>query len=209
MITIPENPDQPHRAAVFRRQDDGWSVLLGGIHEGAVRIEETRSFSNEAHLPEQDADGAEQGGRSEIDAWLDAKRNPRVLVLLPASQTISRILNLTAADTEEEVDQDLRLKAESHLLGGAPAHRVGMAALPSREGQPRQGILVSWPANSSVDPPSYADGISYVPDTAAFDALYGELTTRVRLRSVSSLFALERVAVSSALPLSTLSVARS
>ena len=48
-----------------------------------------------------------------------------------------------------------------------------------------------------------------VPDATAFDALYGELTNKVRLRSVNSFFALERVAVSSALPLSTLFVERS
>ncbi|WP_316015112.1 Lrp/AsnC family transcriptional regulator [Roseobacter sp. HKCCA0434] len=48
-----------------------------------------------------------------------------------------------------------------------------------------------------------------VPDTAAFDALYGELTTRVRLRAVNSLFAMERVAVSSALPLSLVAAERS
>lgn len=47
-----------------------------------------------------------------------------------------------------------------------------------------------------------------VPDTAAFNALYAELTTRVRLRAVHSLFALERVAVSAALPLSMVAVAR-
>ena len=167
MITIPDNPDQTHRTAVFRSLNDGWSVLLGEIKEGAVLIEETRTFSNKAHLATTGESEAEPNDKSEIDSWLEEKNNPNVLVLLPAAQTISRVLDLSETETEEQVDQELRLKAESHLLGGAPAHRVGMAALPIREGQPRQGILVSWPATSSIEPPSYAEGVSYVPDTAA------------------------------------------
>ena len=167
MITIPDNLERPHRAAVFRSLNGGWSVLLGEIHEGAVRIEETRTFSDQAHIPRETGNEDETAGKSEIDTWLEEKRNPNVLVLLPAAQTISRVLHLTETESEEQVDQDLRLKAESHLLGGAPAHRVGMAALPAREGQPRQGILVSWPANASIVPPSYVEGLSYVPDTAA------------------------------------------
>ena len=167
MITIPENLEHPHRAAVFRSVDGGWSVLLGEIDDGVVRIEETRTFKSQANLPVEPENDDGSNGQSEIDGWLEEKKNPSVLVLLPASQTISRVLNLSETDTEEQVDQDLRLKAESHLLGGAPAHRVGMAALRAREGQPRQGILVSWPATSTVEAPSHGEGVCYVPDTAA------------------------------------------
>lgn len=46
-----------------------------------------------------------------------------------------------------------------------------------------------------------------VADMAAFDRLYGELTSRVRLRSVNSIFALERVRASTALPLAALEAA--
>lgn len=42
-----------------------------------------------------------------------------------------------------------------------------------------------------------------VADMAAFDRFYEELTSRVRLRSVNSIFALERVKVSTTLPLSS------
>ncbi|MDG3040483.1 Lrp/AsnC family transcriptional regulator [Roseicyclus marinus] len=40
-----------------------------------------------------------------------------------------------------------------------------------------------------------------VPDMSAFDAFYDTLTSRIRLRSVNSLFALEKVRTSTALPL--------
>lgn len=43
-----------------------------------------------------------------------------------------------------------------------------------------------------------------VPDMPAFDAFYAALTSRIRLRSVSSVFALEQVKASTALPLSGL-----
>lgn len=167
MITLPENLDQPYRAAVFRALADGWSVLLGEISDGKVRVEESRRFS--AKATEQTQVESEQGpsGRSEIDEWLEAHGTPRVLVLLPAAQTISRVLDLSDAESPDQVDQELRLKAESHLLGGAPAHRVGMAALTARDGQPRQGILISWPATSLVQAPTQIEGTSFVADTAA------------------------------------------
>lgn len=41
-----------------------------------------------------------------------------------------------------------------------------------------------------------------VADIAAFDRFYEDLTTRIRLRSVNSLFALERIRSSTLLPLS-------
>ncbi len=43
-----------------------------------------------------------------------------------------------------------------------------------------------------------------VPDMAAFDRLYSDLTSRIRLRTVNSVFALERVKVSTTLPISEL-----
>lgn len=43
-----------------------------------------------------------------------------------------------------------------------------------------------------------------VADMAAFDRLYEELTSRIRLRSVNSVFALERMKVSTTLPMSEL-----
>ncbi len=169
MITLPENLEHPHRAAIFRSTEAGWSVLFGELHEGKVRILDTKVFqapSDPARAGENNL-ADHEGPTGEIDLWLEANGNPQVLVLLPAAQTISRVLHLNDAETEEQVDQELRLSAESHLLGGAPAHRVGMAAIHAREGQPRQGVLVSWPATSTVVPPSPREGIYYVPDTAA------------------------------------------
>lgn len=43
-----------------------------------------------------------------------------------------------------------------------------------------------------------------VPDMSAFDAFYDNLTSSIRLRSVSSVFALEQMKASTALPLSGL-----
>jgi Lrp/AsnC family transcriptional regulator len=43
-----------------------------------------------------------------------------------------------------------------------------------------------------------------VADMVAFDRLYEELTSRMRLRSVNSVFAFERVKVSTTLPMSEL-----
>ncbi|MED5507870.1 MAG: hypothetical protein VX684_08525, partial [Planctomycetota bacterium] len=145
MITLPENLEHPHRAAIFRSTEAGWSVLFGELHEGKVRILDTKVFqapSDPARAGENNL-ADQEGPTGEIDLWLEANGNPQVLVLLPAAQTISRVLHLNDAETEEQVDQELRLSAESHLLGGAPAHRVGMAAIHAREGQPRQGVLVS------------------------------------------------------------------
>lgn len=45
-----------------------------------------------------------------------------------------------------------------------------------------------------------------VPDMAAFDRFHEQLTTQVRLRSVNPCFALERIKVSSALPLDSVSL---
>ncbi len=169
MITLPENLEHPHRAAIFRSTETGWSVLFGELHQGKVRILDTRVFQDPSDPASAEGDMLTDNEEptGEIDLWLEANGNPQVLVLLPAAQTISRVLHLNDAETEEQVDQELRLSAESHLLGGAPAHRVGMAALHAREGQPRQGVLVSWPVTSTVVPPSLREGICYVPDTAA------------------------------------------
>jgi Tfp pilus assembly protein PilN len=160
----------------MRRTASGWSALLGIFKEGKLEGLETKKFPlAENGAPDSKSNSSKEEDApptptSELDLWLEKNEVNQVYTLLSAGRTITRVLELNVSE-DEDVEQALRLQAESHLLGGAPAYRVGMASLPSRSDQKRQGILFSWPDKGEVDLPETNENIWFIPETAALLAL--------------------------------------
>ena len=167
MITIPTTPEQSLRIVILRRRGKGWSALLGNLKEGSLKVEETRLFDE---FQPRDSSDPKQ---NELETWLEEQGNPDVHLLIQACVTISRVLDLNPED-DEDLDQTLRLQAESHLLGGAPAHRVGMVTLPARPHTNRQGVVITWPESSVIDSPPITQQPLCIPETAALLALTPE-----------------------------------
>ena len=174
MIATPNNNEQVPCSVVLKETMHGWSALLGRFENGTLTQLETKYFP---HVCEDDREPATDGSdssdqneedknASELDRWLTAHEVTHVHTLLSAGRTITRVLELNISE-EGDVEQALRLQAESHLLGGAPAYRVGMASLPARAEQQRQGILFSWPDKGEVTIPDTNATIWFVPETAA------------------------------------------
>jgi len=108
-----------------------------------------------------------------LDAWLEEYDASRVISVLPASSVICRTVTLPNAEPAQ-LDQALRLQAESHLLGVAPQHRTAMSVLPSapRENA-RAGLIVAWPENARGPQPPTQRAVTYVPDVACLAGLLG------------------------------------
>ena len=174
MITIPTNPDADRQFVILRRRGEGWSALRATLDQQGVTVEETTTFDNTTRTSSpqatEEASPPQATIQSTIEAWLEKHGNPAVYMLLPAGLTISRVLELTP-ENDEDLDQTLRLQAESHLLGGAPPHRVGMSTLPARAHSDRQGIVITWPESSIVETPPIAEQPLCIPETAALLAL--------------------------------------
>jgi Tfp pilus assembly protein PilN len=172
MISTPSNNEQAPASVIIRQTETGWSALLGRFQDGKLERLETKEFplaametGDSKNSSAKEEDGAHTP-TSELDMWLEQNEVNQVYTLLAAGRTITRVLELNVSE-DEDVEQALRLQAESHLLGGAPAYRVGMASLPSRSDQQRQGILFSWPDKGEVDLPETNETIWFVPETAA------------------------------------------
>lgn len=136
--------------------------------EGALEVLETRTFPK-SPLP---AEG-EEGTADTLFDWIEAMPSARVYMLLPAGMTISRVLELSDEEGED-LAFSLRLQAESHLLGGASAHRICMAPLPPRRGGPNQGLVITWPESSSIELPLLAEDPACISETAALLAMMPE-----------------------------------
>lgn len=172
MISTPNNNEQIPASVIIRKTESGWSALLGRFENKKLVGLDTKHFAHtkneeaDSKANSTNADGGEKNSTSELDVWLEKNQVSQVYTLLSAGRTITRILELNVSE-DEDVEQALRLQAESHLLGGAPAYRVGMASLPQHSEQKRQGILFSWPDEVEEELPETNEKIWFVPETAA------------------------------------------
>ncbi len=172
MISTPNNSEQVPSTVILRETEDGWAALLGRFEGGKLVRLDTKHFTRnddaetESKVDLAGDDGEETIVTSELDQWLAENEITQVHTLLSGARTITRVLELNVTE-EEDVEQALRLQAESHILGGAPAYRVGMASLPPRSEQQRQGILFSWPDKGEVTLPETRQAVWFVPETAA------------------------------------------
>lgn len=174
MMSTPNISEQIPLCVILKETQTGWSALLGRFEGGKVVRLETKYFphgvgenaDSTSDAAKNDVKKDESRPTSELDRWLLQNEVTQVFTLLSAGRTITRVLELNVSE-EEDVEQALRLQAESHLLGGAPAYRVGMASLPPRSEQQRQGILFSWPDKGEVTLPDTEATVWFVPETAA------------------------------------------
>ncbi|MCH2145544.1 MAG: hypothetical protein MK082_10450 [Phycisphaerales bacterium] len=156
---------------ILRLRKDRWAALRASIGVDRIEVVETRSFP----LEELSAEEAEDGGSANsLINWLEAEGSPRTYLLLPAGITISRVLPLSADGDAEDLDLSLRLQAESHLLGGASAHRICMASLPKRSDSANQGLVITWPESSKVQLPLLVEDPSCITETTALLAMLPE-----------------------------------
>jgi hypothetical protein len=152
----PNETRDPNRIAVLLPHGEGWT---------AVSVERT-------------PDG--WGFRSQHDAgagfevWLSQAGTGRILVVLPARETVCRTFSLPAA-SQDQLDLALRLQAEAALLGGVPPHRVGLGILPAAaDAKVRQGLVLAWPESmATAELPEFPAGIptTFVPELAGLSAL--------------------------------------
>jgi hypothetical protein len=133
------------------------------LGENHIEVVETCSF------PVEPEEGAET-----LNGWLESVGNPTPYLLLPAGLTISRVLELETDGESDDLESSLRLQAESHLLGGASAHRICMAALPKRFEGINQGLVITWPESSKADLPLLTDGPLCITETTALLAMLPE-----------------------------------
>lgn len=154
----PQAPQSdPNILAVLHRAGTTWRGIIANAKSGNPAIVNSREFP------------ADRTGR--IEDWLREHQVSSVLCVLPSSAIICRNCTLPDASAAQ-LEQALRLQAEAHLLGIAPAHRVGLAVLPSAPGETsRTGLVLAWPDAAVVDGPPIDRPIQYVPDIAALAAI--------------------------------------
>ncbi len=110
-----------------------------------------------------------------LEGWLDEYQVSEVIGVLPASAVICRTCQLPDA-AEDQLEPALRLQAEAHLFGIAPAHRLAMAVLPAGRGESgRAGLILAWPESAQVAAPPTGRRISWAPDIAGLAALLSTL----------------------------------
>ena len=145
----------------------GWDcLLLDGLSGGDIasrRLQDRRRCHSEAALAH----------------WVDQCRPGRRLLMLPSAATICRVFRFPGLPSEQ-VDQALRLQAESHLLGGVPPHRTAVVRVPLAESGEAAGLLLAWPEQSSTRMPSDGgEGWTAVPEIAALlEAWRGDPSSR-------------------------------
>jgi hypothetical protein len=112
-----------------------------------------------------------EGQANEIDAWMDQHDVSQVLCVLPASAIICRSCSLPDASSEH-LEAALRLQAEAHLHGIAPAHRISMAVLEAApQENSRAGIILAWPESADIDLPRLTRPVTYTSDVASIAAI--------------------------------------
>lgn len=154
--TAPNEHRDLHRIAILLPRGTGWVAMALEQTDGSWRIE------------------SQHDAGSGFETWISQQSISRVLVVLPARETVCRTFTLPAA-SEEQLELALRLQAEAALLGGVPPHRVGMAIIPSRaDAKLRQGLVLAWPESMSTTAlPQVPEGIpvNFVPELACLTAL--------------------------------------
>jgi Tfp pilus assembly protein PilN len=126
--------------------------------------------------------------RAQVQPWIDQHHVSEVIGVLHASSVICRTFVLPNA-SDEQLTPALRLQAESHLLGIAPPHRMGMSVIEAAPGETsRIGLVLAWPHSTAErrngDAPSSGSEtgtatslpivdtrISFAPDIAGLAAL--------------------------------------
>lgn len=103
----------------------------------------------------------------DLARWVEESRPGRRLVMLPSAATICRVFRFPGLPGDQ-VDQALRLQAESHLLGGIPAHRTAVVRVPLPTAGEAAGLLLAWPEQSTTRmPPGNGDDWQAMPEIAA------------------------------------------
>jgi len=130
----------------------------------AARLEPLRAVLIEAR-------SFAKGDGSAIDAWLAGHHVGRVVGVLPASSIICRTCNLPNGP-QLQLENALRLQAETQLLGSVPTHRLSTAILHESEGEPnRTGLILAWPESSEAPKPPTSLPTTYAPVVASLAAL--------------------------------------
>lgn len=87
--------------------------------------------------------------------------------MLPSAATICRVFRFPGLPPDQ-IGQALRLQAESHLLGGIPAHRTAVVQIPGSERDEASGLLLAWPEQSTTPMPGGdAEHWHAIPEIAA------------------------------------------
>ncbi|MBG83225.1 MAG: hypothetical protein CMJ40_01620 [Phycisphaerae bacterium] len=145
--------------AVLHRQGEQWACVAGELEDsGRARIIDARLI----------------GDDERIQPWIDSMNAGSVRVVIPASETICRTCSLPDG-SPEELEEAVRLQAESQLLGSAPAHRLGIAIMPGSDTDTvRTGLILAWPESSPWSPPPLETTPLYAPDVAGLCALLND-----------------------------------
>lgn len=147
-------PDPTLTCVVRPRGEGSFDALLLRDAEGdGAKVLERRRISAEA-----------------IASWLASTSPATRLLLLPASATICRLYRLPPNLPLDQTRQALMLQAESHLLGGVPAHRTSVGLLPGSEGSAAVGVLLAWSEKSKIEVPP-GSGWRVVPEPLALLAI--------------------------------------
>lgn len=147
----------PNILAVVHRAGRIWRGLIAALKSGKPVLIASREFPLDRI--------------SRLDEWLNENQAGSVLCVLPAASVICRVCALPDAPPEQ-LEQALRLQAESHLLGVSSAHRLAMAVLPNAPGETsRTGIILAWPQTSPFEAPPTTRPVTFVPDVAALAAV--------------------------------------
>lgn len=143
----------PMLLAVAERGPDAWRVLL--VERSAQpRVRATREFS--------------ANDESGLAAWLESERCGDLRIVLPASATIVRSVQMPSAAPMQMLSA-LRLQAEGMFLGSVPIVRIGLAVLDGEVDGERQGLILAWPESQiGVGLGAKLESIArYIPEPAA------------------------------------------
>ncbi|MBM4114208.1 MAG: hypothetical protein FJ253_12695, partial [Phycisphaerae bacterium] len=106
---------------------------------------------------------------SALASTLEAGSAGRTIVMLAPGQARCRIFELPKAP-EPQLEQALRLQAESVQLGSVPPHRVGFSLLPANGAANRSGAVIEWPlgeAAPSLPAAAAARRLTYAGDVTS------------------------------------------
>tara|TARA_B100001059_G_scaffold79515_1_gene77338 strand:- start:25791 stop:27659 length:1869 start_codon:yes stop_codon:yes gene_type:complete len=145
--------------AVLHRQGEQWACIAGQPEgAGDVRIIDSRMIETE----------------DQIQPWIESVNADSVRVVIPASETICRTCSLPDG-SEEELEEAVRLQAETQLLGTAPPHRLGISLIPGAETDTvRTGLILAWPESSPWTAPDLDPAPLFAPDVAGLCALLND-----------------------------------
>jgi len=101
--------------------------------------------------------------------------------MLPSAATICRVFRFPGLPPDQ-IGQALRLQAESHLLGGIPAHRTAVVQIPGSDRDEASGLLLAWPEQSTTPMPGGdAEHWHAIPEIAALLEAWRSASPRLPL----------------------------